>query len=414
MDTMHADPSADSALERDFSRDLKAVASQIRSSLSSLMSSAGMDPQDPSVLNKRWGLNKTLSWKIAKVIQTDDAFLALQQLPGGEGMDILLKKSRAAGVRPEFVDATKLAVDRFETLIKTHSGDRATFEMMAGEITPLGRQQREEQHRKLLFQGASYVWGVQARLFLNIRIVAPGTRPGAVDIASAGGLLDFRRLRENVCWTLFRRRLYRDGTPMELGEAEPIDPLSAGQLVPLMPDFCSGSPEIVRMKKVGHAAIAELAPSRVGNAGAMSYIAGAIGRNIFGTRTVQMQFAHLPVICNTPSELLIYDVYIHQSLAHAIPPEVLLMRMDGDAPPNPAEIADHQLPLIEPLLDTGSAATPPFTPEMPRYVELLNTVFSRSRWSATQFHGFRIKMAFPPPMSALVARFPLPESDPGA
>jgi hypothetical protein len=409
IDASYPDSSSAAVVDRDFSRDLKAVASQVRSSLSSLISSAGMDPQDPSVLNKRWGLNKTLSWKIAKVIQTDDAFLSLQQLPGGEGMDILLKKSRAAGVRSEFVDATKLAVDRFESLIKTHSGDRATFEMMAGEITPLGRQQREEQHRKLLFQGASYVWGVQARLFMNIRIVAPSALPGVVDVASAGGLLDFRRLRENVRWTLFQRRMYRDGTPLELGEFEPIDPVSAGQLVPLMPQFCSGSPDIVRMKKVGHAAVAELAPSRVGNAGAMSYIAGGIGRGIFGPRTAQSPFAHLPVICNTPSELLIYDLYIHQSLAHAIPPEMLLVRMDGDTPPNHAELADHQLPLIEPLLDTGSAATPPFTPEMPRYVELLNTVFARAKWSQGQFHGFRIKMAFPPPMSALVARYPLPK-----
>lgn len=395
----------------DFAQEMKGIARLVRTTLSSLMMSAGMDPHDPQVLTRKWGVNKTLSWKISKIVQTDDPFLALQQVPGREGMDVLLKKGHAAGVEPRFLEAARDAVEQLERLIEAHCGDRATFEIMAGDATPQGRQQREEHHRKQLFQGASYVWGVQARMYLNLRFVAPTANdPAKADIASVMGLLDFRRLRENVRWLMSRRKLnHDDGSPISLADFDPIDPASAGQVVPLMPEFCSHAELPLTITRDESSATAELTPDRVGNAGTLTYFAGAIERRFPNVRTAQDRVGSLWAFSNTPVELLMYDIYIHESLAHAIPPQFMLCSLLGPLQAGRSDYDRYKLPLAEQLVDLGPAVPAPVTPEVPRYGELLDAVFARAGWNASEFRAFRIKIAYPPIPTALIMQYPLPE-----
>jgi hypothetical protein len=371
------------------------------------MTSAGMDPQDPQVLMRRWGVNKTLSWKISKVVQTDDAFLALQQVPGREGIDVLLKKGAAAGVNPASIQATRAAVDRFEKLIEVHCGDRVTFEIMGSDITPAGRQQREEHHRKLLYQGASYVWGVQARMYLNLRVLAPAAEAGLADIACIAGLLDFRRLRENVRWPMFKRQTRNpDGTPFTHSKIETLDPASANEVVPFMTEFYSPA-KTASITYEDNTATVEMAPGPVGNAGVTSYLLGIIERGLPNTAPVDQTNpqANLWSLLNTPAEALLFDIYIHESLTSAMPPKPVLARMSGNSPPVPAELERSRLPMFESLLDLGTAITAPFTAEVPRYGEIFNSIFARTGWTASQFHGFRLRMAYPPVMSALAMQY---------
>ncbi len=399
-----------SPVANEFIHELKQAATQVRASLSSLMTTSGMSPQDPQVLMRKWGVNKTLSWKISKVVQTDDAFLALQQVPGREGIDVLLKKGAAAGANPKNIEATRAAIDRFEKLIETHCGDRVTFEIMGSDITPVGRQQRDEQHRRQLFEGASYLWGVQARMYLNIRFLAPGSTPGTVDIVSVGGLLDFRRLRENVRWPLFKRQTTTGGNAAPIASTvEPLDLASVGQPVPLMLDFCSNPSALLNATSDPGSSTVELAPGPVGNFGVTTYMVGAIERGLPNVRDARdpgsAQVAQLWTMLNTPAELLICDIYMHESLRDSMPPTPILTRTSGNAPPSRAELAQYQLPLSEPLLDLGPALSAPFTPEVQKYAEIFQSVFSRTGWSSNVFHGFRMKIAYPPVVSALAMQY---------
>lgn len=393
-----------------FGKDLTEVARQLRSSISSLITSAGLDPEDQHVLHREWGIAKTLSWKIRKVIEIDDPFLSLQQLPGKEGIEILLRKSAAAGVQSEYVQATKNAVDQFDQLIKQHCGDRETFDMMGSELTLVGRQQRDEQHRKQLFQGASYVWGVQARVHLVVRAIAPNAEAGFGDLATVGGFFDFRRLRENVEWEMSVRgqTVRSNGSPVPTYDLEPLDPASAGQVVPLMPDFCSKPPPQLNIFHEGNIAFVKLAPGEVGNNGVITYVAGAIDRKIPLVRTDDDPVAGIYVRLNTPSEMLIHDIYIHKSFTHAIPPQPRLMSMLGSRYTNIAKHKEY-LPFFEPLIDIGSPSPARITPEVPRYGEILSTLFTRTGWSPSEFQGFRIKMAYPPIPTAIGIEYTLPQ-----
>ncbi len=397
-----------------FSRDLNSVSRQLRSALSSLITSVGLDPYDPQILNRHWGVNKTLSWKIAKIIQTDEPYLALQQLPGREGIDILLQKGEASGVQSKFVEATKRAVDEFDLLVKSHCGDRETFDMMGSDLTHVGRKERDEQHRKQLFHGASYLWGVQARVILSIYVIAPGASVDGsnptCDFASISGQLDFRRLRENVSWVLSRRSRSHDSGSLITGtRVEPLDPSSANLITPLIPEFCSKPLPVIEVYPDTTTGYAELTSGEVGNEGAISFVGGSIDRGWPLVRTRGDQYANFSVTSNTPAEVLIFDCYIHESMTYAMPPEVMLR---GTRTPLTQAVNDHerfQLPLSEPLLELGAPVPARVTPEVPRYSEMLDLAFNRTGWSPAAFRGFRLKMAYPPMQTALLMRFPLPE-----
>ena len=95
--------------------------------------------------------------------------VALEQMPGGAGLKIFFKSVQRAGSSAELLAAGRAAVDDYERLIEVHSGDRTTLEMMGSELSPIGRRERDEHHRKMLFLGASYVWGVQTRVIAGAR-----------------------------------------------------------------------------------------------------------------------------------------------------------------------------------------------------------------------------------------------------
>jgi hypothetical protein len=398
--------------ERPFPDHAKAVVRSIRGAFSELLTSVGSDPQAPQEFGRRFKLNKNLAWKISKIIQTDDPSVALTQMPGTAGINIFLKSMESAGASSLLLDTARETVQEYEDLIRVHSGDRATLEIMASELSSEGRKQRDEYHRKQLFQGASYVWGVQAKVNLKVGLVGPGSKTGLLDFASVNALIDFRRFRRDVTWVMASRRGRNDdGSKMKTSASEPIDlQFSDVDQAPLMPDFCSQPlPELRRVPtRTGNNF--ELVEGPVGNVGARTCVVGAIQRGIPYCRTPENEWGEHTAISDTPAELMILDLFFHESFSFAIPPEAsFYSELTADAPYPARGRENNRLPLTESLQDLGTGPLLVATPEVPRYRQMVQTVFDRMGWSPKEFHGFRMRMVYPPCPTALVLRYRLPE-----
>lgn len=392
-----------------FQAHARAVVRSLRGSFSEVLTAVGADPQDHQSISRALGLNKNLAWKISKIVQAHDPTVALEQMPGAAGIKIFLRSVERAGVDQAMVQAAREAITGYEQLIAVHSGDRATLEMMGCELSP-ARQQRDEHHRKLLFQGASYVWGVQARVNLKVGIVGPGSGPGLLDFASINGLIDFRRIRGDVAWVMATRQSRNDdGTEMATSASEPIDPAASPGMPPLMTEFCSRPLPELRRVVYGSVTSFELVEGPVGNTGALTCIFGAIQRHIPYYRTPTNELGEHSAVCDIPAELLILDVFFHEQFTFAVPEPFLYSELG--APPYPGRGRErHRLPLNEPLQDLGAGPLPLATPEVPRYNQMVQAAFERTGWDPAQFRGFRIKIAYPACPTALVLRYRLPEA----
>lgn len=389
----------------------RAVVRQVQGVLAELLTTLDANPHDPQSISRRTGLNKNLAWKISKIIQTDDPAVALEQMPGDSGIKIFLRCVEQAGAPAPVLEAAQAAIREYDRLIRVHSGDRATLEIMGSELGSAGRQQRDEFHRKMLFQGASYVWGAQAGVILKVGLVGPGAEPGLLDFVSLSALVDFRRFRAGVTWVMaVRRSTNDDGSAMPTSLWEPVDARYAGaDCPPLMADFCSQPlPELRRFTDASGANY-ELVEGPVGNTGTKTVVVGAIQRRVPYYRTPVNEWGEHAAMCDTPAKLLILDVYFHETLTFAIPPEPILYGNLGPAIRCAAHGRDrNRLPLHETLQDLGQGALPVATPEVRRYNDMVRTLFERVGWRPAQFRGFRMKIAYPAIPTALVLRYPLP------
>jgi hypothetical protein len=392
-----------------FPTDARSVVSVLRRAFLEPIVALGADPNSGPSIAAALGINRNLGWKLSRIVQSDDPAAVLQQMPGSGGLQILIKSLERAAIGPELVLAAKDAIDEYERLIRVHSGDRSALEMMGSALSPTGRRQRDEYHRKLLFQGASYVWGVQARVNLKLGLVAPGDKPGMLDFASVNAVLDFRRIRPEVTWIMASRRSRNDdGTPMATQASEAIDSRYADPAqAPLVEDLCSKPlPEFRRYEEGGWTRF-ELVEGRVGNTGALNCVLGTIQRDIPYYRTPANEWGVHQAKCDIPAELLLIDVFFHRDLEFAFAPEAVLYSEAAVALPEPQRDR-YRLPLSETLQDLGTTGLPPVTPEVPQYPRIMSTVYERMGWSPDDFRGVRMKIAYPAYPTALVLRYKLP------
>ncbi|MFM8697786.1 MAG: hypothetical protein ACKOF7_03795, partial [Phycisphaerales bacterium] len=123
----------------DFAADCRSAARALRDALRSLYASVGADPMRPQEVSRRFKLNKNLTWKIAKVLQTHDPLEAVPLVPGGEGLGILLAAMEAAGASASAIADVRARMADFDRMIETHVGDRGTLELLMDGITRTGK-----------------------------------------------------------------------------------------------------------------------------------------------------------------------------------------------------------------------------------------------------------------------------------
>ncbi len=403
--------------EREFLFRVKRVLQTLRDSLVGVLTSVGADPTEPQEIARNFGINKNLTWKISRVIRERDPLAAIGHMPGNAAFKIFLASMRKAGAPPETIDAVRDALAELGALVRTHSGDRGTFEVMVGSLTPEGAVQRSENYRKQAFRGNAATWGVQAAAQIGTHFVAPNPGdPGRLDIAVVTGLVDFKRLRADMRWAVANVRRFRDDMLAKKVDkfSGPIDPRFDGpDQAPLMGDFCSQPIPRLRVQDSadGEMRRVELEPGAVGNTAVSTCFTGWFFRNAESRwRSPNDRFGSLEMTLSTPVELAILNVFLHRELE---PPHLPTPGLYNQLPSGPqaslGDPVDASLPLFERVTDQGSNPPDVIAPEFPRYPAMVQAVMDRMGWNLNEFHLYRIRMRFPPIPTLLAVSYELPE-----
>jgi hypothetical protein len=397
-----------------FEEHVKNVVRNVRGTFADLLSSVGADPTHPQDMARQFGLNKNLTWKVSKIICESDPCAAIPLIPGRSGLNILINTLKKAGATEEAVSSVRTAITEFDEMVQLHAGDRATLELMLGNLTDDGEPQRQEANRKLAFRGNSAIWGVQARVQLTVNFITPGTEEDWMDLAWLSGLVDFRRLRLDVTWAMASaKKVKDDGSLMSLGPIEPIDPeFKGGEVAPLLGDFCSKPlPEIRTVSGPESLLRFELVEGEVGNTAATTCFIGLFGRNFvnryrMANDTLGEHFARL----STPTEMMIHDLFVHKDLESALKPRIHIYSQLPGGPVYPQSGRDRgEIPVYDKVIELGKGPRDIVTPEVPRYRRMVQSVYDRLGWDADEFYGFRFKMRYPPIPTMAVLRYDLPE-----
>lgn len=388
------------------------VAQRVRTSLAEVLAVIGVDATKPQSMARQLGLDKSLAWKTSRIVSDADPFAAIPRLPGRSGQKILINSLRTAGAPADAIGAVQEAMDEFERLVETHAGDRETFEMMLSGLGKDGQSDLDEAHRKLSFQGNSAIWGVQARVQMVSQFVAPG-EGSKLSLSTVYGLIDFRRLRTSAAWGVASMWGYHDDGTTTKESHEPLDrtSLTEGGL-PLLTSFSSQNlpPMRVSWSRNGLKRY-EIVEGPVGMTGAMNIVSGWVSHNTVDRyRTPVDKVGEHLVYLSTPVELLVHDLFVHKSLDFAMRPKAHLYSQLPGGPVYPMDGRESgQLPLPEAMVDLGEGPPDLTTPEIGRYRAMADMGAKGVGFGMNDFHGFRLKIKYPPIPTLTLYRYDLPE-----
>jgi hypothetical protein len=302
------------------------------------------------------------------------------------------------------------AIKNFQAAVLRHLGDRPTLDLVIDGLPSEGGGERLSASRKLAFRGNSGIWGVQAKARMHTVILAPNhENPGMMDCGILGGWIDFRRIRGDARWVLFRRSLLME-VEGSGPRVEPMDPLAdpAGPAL-MMKDFSSpGLPEIHTIAEAGHQ-LDELGASTIGNSGAFTLFFGSV------TYAIGPRKADAPddegafrVSITAPVETLQFDLLVHRDCEFALNQ---MIRTYGGFPTGSGPLAARdELPIHSDRSDLGREPPAVQTPLYSRYVQLTQQAFTRMGRDRREFIGVRYEIEYPAFPSTVVVSFPLEHS----
>lgn len=395
-----------------FVEEAKVVLQEVRTSLATLVGSVGANPTQPQEIARRFGLDKTLTWKIARVICDDDTLAAAVHVPGKASVRNFVDVLERKGATSEATAPVLAAMERLEQLIATHSGDRGTFEVMLGSASTELARKSGETARKMAYQGCSAIWGVRARVHTSLHFVAPNTSDRDVlDLGVIAGFVDFRRLRPDVAWAVARRAtLSTAGVPQSMGSIVSMDPELGLTDPPILKRFSSTPvPELRQTQGQGNITRFELTEGAIGNTGAATCMLGWVARGVSNKyKSEGDDYGEHIVRLSTPVEVLYHDLYVHRDLTFAMKPEIFIYSDLPGGPTFPYDGLERgKLPVMEDVVDLGEGPPNAAAADLANYRQMVDYAAERMGWSLKDFHGFRFRLKYPPIPTLCLYRYEL-------
>lgn len=382
---------------------------QLRAALIDLYDSVGADPASPQDVARRFKLNKTLTWNIARLLQSSDGLAAVPHVPGAASFEKIIKATEADGASASAVARVREAAAAFENVVSVHVGDRATLDLVIDGLGPNGGAGLE-QSRKRAYTGNSGIYGIQAKTKLMTCFLAPNAdEPEQLDMAMVRGHLGLRRLRPSICFPIFRMRQWS-----QAGQAvgtQRWEPIEEGESSRMMRSFNKGDVPEIRAEETEGGTDYVIQPGPIGNRGAFDCFYGDMIRaGASRYRTDDDVTGEFGATITVPAEHLVFDLIFHKDLefissttARVYAYSFLHGNREGDWDES------SRLPINQP---PGSlAGTPPAvaTPLVPRYAEMVQQVIGRLGAPASAYRGLRFELKYPPLGSTAVLRFDLPD-----
>lgn len=378
----------------------------VRAALTTMIVGAGADPAKTRESARHLDVDRNLIWLISKVIKTDDLFAAALEIPTAKRIEGLCRACREQGASEADIATVMETLAQFDEIVDYVAGSRAAFADLVQGLVYDDVTSRQEETRKVVFRGNSSIWGVQARVNFKTGICMPSkSKPGMIDAIRIGGLVGLKRLRQ-VPWSVFRMITHNDDGSVIDVSTQPLDPSSQVEGgMPLLKDFCSESLDIQSVA-TDYGKFYDLMPGPIGKAGLVDCVFGDSILEIDQEYSMEgSRFLATKLDLQTPSELVVLDMYFHNDLNLQLPPEIMLVdRLSHTIGYDTSLDERHRLPLSSSVIELPPGSGGGALSAYPAYSKILTYALHGSGFEAREFRGYRFMMKYPVVPSALLMR----------
>lgn len=390
----------------------KHAVQSLRQALAELLSAMKVDPSEPQEISRRFGLDKTLTWRITRVVREENAWESVPHIPRRPSMLTFLRTMSEHGAPEPTVELVQTALDGFEEFIRTHTGDRDTLEAMLGPTATRSGAKRMETFRKQAVQANSAIFGVRARAQFATRFILPTRVEGKLLTAGVNGFVDFRRLRSDVCWGVSTVEQWGVQIPEQDDKSFRVTPMdeSVGQGLPILAKFCSQPlPALETTDLPGQRIRIDISKGPVGNTAAATVVLGwKWNEPVSMYESEPGEMGEHGIHLTTPVEAVIFDLFVHRSLgfAYELKPRMVSELQGVSAGPR-SDSARHVIPVPDEVVDMGAGPPDLTTVEVPRYREMIEYATGNLGHTIADFRVFRYRLKYPPIPTLVLLRHPL-------
>jgi hypothetical protein len=404
-----------------FETDVRNIMSVMKSAIGSIFDCQPKPLVSPHDVQHAFGIDKKLGWKLYRVISENDVYFSAQFVPGAAAFRKFLRAAGKHDVPAELTARADRAMQDFVRIAELHAGDRSSFDLMLLSCSEIGRMQAYNSQQKAAFVANSHLLGVQAKTQFSTWFFAPSADTADYhDIASIRGVIDLRRNRPNVPWLIEGAYFMNDEGELKsnlnilpLDDSLRVEP--GKRIPPFWRTYCSTPlPQVIRWMDAEAHTIFELTGGDIGNTEAATCTTAQIARAVFPIfRSETDRYREICVKARTPVETFLVDQFVHEDVLGVDKPE---LQVFGDFvhstwPHGAVEtrMDSSQLPTAETVHHLGSGPEVSYTSSVPRYVEMVREVFSRTGWDGSKFHLFRVRLSYPVIPSSVYTVCTLPE-----
>ncbi len=351
----------------------------------------------PQQLARQLGIDKVLASRILKAVRAPDPMSVVHRVPGPEPMRRVLTASSKFGVNQSDLKHARLAVDKFESLIRSEVGDRSALDAILSSWVPEARREFELRRKQAAFRAMSQLKGAQADVYSEAAIFYPSDDGEHIDIVWIKAVIGMHRLRPGVSVKFTSRRQIEDQSGRKtytLG-GEPVDGVSNATLE----QYCSSpTPNLVAHRAgeymhyllqddtIGAMSSIDLVTCEVNRAEIPRYIPDERNRRAWASSDI-----------NIPSKRMQFDILVHEDLYNRSFPELRIYdtAINGLADINDPSRDMDQLDLLESIENLGEGLNRFGSSLVPKYRTMIGDVCSRLGFNPEVLRGYRCVAEYP-------------------
>ncbi len=373
---------------------------------------AGSSPRAADV-QEQLGLDKTQSWRVVKLMSSEDPFEALYESPAPKGLEGIARAASAAGASAESVSAAHDAIERYANLIGEFPDGRAGLDAALAAHVPKARDELSRDARRKTAQGMAQIFGVRAAARYSAAILTPSPDDDvSVDVLLVTGYIGFRRLRSGPEPIVFASRHYK---PVPGAEPPRTLTLEGGTeddpRLRYIEAFSTLPASKLDMRNSGDEVRLLLAEGEPGvNEPVTMFFGQRIARALKRSQVDERSFEIVNNLLKSPSDVAVFDTLIHESLYPSADPPTLTIERFGFNPVRQASCFEDNAFRVDDGIEAkslGKGLARSTSREVPELREVLASVFQRCGLSSEAFRLYRATQVYPLPGFSVVTWLPL-------